>query len=291
MRYGIAFPQVEIGTDPAVIRDFAQAVEELGYAHLTCIDHVLGAARPDPNVPWSKHYTRERMFHEPFVTLGFLAAVTQRLEFAPAVMILPQRQTALVAKQAAQLDLLSGGRLRFGVGLGWNAVEYEALGQDFRARGRRIREQAELLRLLWTQELVTFEGEFDIVREAGLNPLPVQRPIPLWFGAFEERAVRRAAQLADGWFLNPRMRPTEEDGQLIHRFRQWVGEAGRDPAQVGIDATIHHGDGDAARWAAELSRWRALGVTHVTFRTMDAGLGSIDQHIEAFRRFKEITVS
>lgn len=291
MRYGIAFPQVEIGTDPAVIRDFAQAVEELGYAHLTCIDHVLGAARPDPNVPWSKHYTRERMFHEPFVTLGFLAAVTQRLELAPAVMILPQRQTALVAKQAAQLDLLSGGRLRFGVGLGWNAVEYEALGQDFRARGRRIREQAELLRLLWTQELVTFEGEFDIVREAGLNPLPVQRPIPLWFGAFEERAVRRAAQLADGWFLNPRMRPTEEDGQLIHRFRQWVGEAGRDPAQVGIDATIHHGDGDAARWAAELSRWRALGVTHVTFRTMDAGLGSIDQHIEAFRRFKEITVS
>jgi len=291
MRYGVAFPQVEIGTDPAVIRDFAQAVEELGYAHLTCIDHVLGAARPDPNVPWSKHYTRERMFHEPFVTLGFLAAVTQRLELAPAVMILPQRQTALVAKQAAQLDLLSGGRLRFGVGLGWNAVEYEALGQDFRARGRRIREQAELLRLLWTQELVTFEGEFDIVREVGLNPLPVQRPIPLWFGAFEERAVRRAAQLADGWFLNPRMRPTEEDGQLIHRFRQWVGEAGRDPAQVGIDATIHHGDGDAARWAAELSRWRALGVTHVTFRTMDAGLGSIDRHIEAFRRFKEITVS
>src|SRR5690606_13242900 len=235
--------------------------------------------------------TRERMFHEPFVTLGFLAAVTQRLELAPAVMILPQRQTALVAKQAAQLDLLSGGRLRFGVGLGWNAVEYEALGQDFRARGRRIREQAELLRLLWTQELVTFEGEFDIVREAGLNPLPVQRPIPLWFGAFEARAVRRAAQLADGWFLNPRMRPTEEDGQLIHRFRQWAGEAGRDPAQVGIDATIHHGDGDAARWAAELSRWRALGVTHVTFRTMDAGLGSIDRHIEAFRRFKEITVS
>ncbi len=291
MRYGVAFPQVEIGTDPAVIRDFAQAVEGLGFAHLTCIDHVLGAARPDPNVPWSKHYTRERMFHEPFVTLGFLAAVTQRLELAPAVMILPQRQTALVAKQAAQLDLLSGGRLRFGVGLGWNAVEYEALGQDFRARGRRIREQAELLRLLWTEELVTFEGEFDIVREAGLNPLPVQRPIPLWFGAFEERAVRRAAQLADGWFLNPRMRPTEEDGQLIHRFRQWVGEAGRDPARVGIDATIHHGDGDAARWTEELSRWRALGVTHVTFRTMDAGLGSIDRHIEAFRRFKEITVS
>ncbi|WP_354080730.1 LLM class F420-dependent oxidoreductase [Constrictibacter sp. MBR-5] len=289
MRFGISFPQVEIGTDPAVIRDFAQAVEGLGYAHLTCIDHVLGAARPDPNVPWSKHYTRERMFHEPFVTLGFLAAVTKTLELAPAVMILPQRQTALVAKQAAEVDVLSGGRLRFGVGLGWNAVEYEAMGQNFRTRARRIREQAELLRLLWTQELVTFDGTFDKIHEAGLNPLPVQRPIPLWFGAFDERAVERAAQLSDGWFLNPRMRPTNEGGELIGRFRQWIRDAGRDPTRVGIDATIHYGEGDEDRWAEELAHWRAFGVTHVTFRTMDAGLPGVTAHIDAFRRFKEIS--
>ncbi len=209
MRVGAVFPQTEIGADPAVIRDYVQAVEGLGFDHLTAIDHVLGAGAPS-GPPWAKFYTRERMFHEPLLLFAHLAAVTERIEFATAILILSQRQTALVAKQAAQLDVFCGGRTRLGIGIGWNAVEFEALNENFRDRGRRVEEQVEVLRRLWSEDLVTFEGRWHRLSDVGINPPPVQRPVPVWFGAFETVAIRRAARLGDGWIVNPRTPPGDE---------------------------------------------------------------------------------
>ena len=199
MRFGVVFPQTEIGADPVAIRDFAQAAEQMGYQHILAYDHVLGA-NPASRPGWDPTYTHRDMFHEPFVLFGYLAGLTQRIEFVTGVIILPQRQTVLVAKQAAALDVLSGGRLRLGIGIGWNPVEYEALGESFKNRGLRSEEQIEVMRKLWTQELVNFEGKWHKITDAGLNPLPVQRPIPIWFGATNKRALRRLARLGDGWF-------------------------------------------------------------------------------------------
>src|SRR5579875_203722 len=197
MQIGVTFPQTEIGADPTAIREYVQAVEEMGYQHLVAFDHVLGAETR--NRPGWKGYTYKDMFHEPFVLFGYLAALT-KLELVTAVIILPQRQTALVAKQATEVDVLTGGRLRLGVGVGWNQVEYEALGTNFRTRGRLIEEQIRVLRLLWSQQSVTYRGTFHTITDAGLNPLPVQRPIPIWMGGQADVALRRIARLADGWF-------------------------------------------------------------------------------------------
>ena len=197
MHIGVVFPQVEIGLDPGAIRDYAQAVEALGYTHILTFDHVLGA-NPDRPGGWKGPYTYRHTFHEPFVLFGFLAAATRRVELVTGILILPQRQTALVAKQAAAVDVLSGGRLRLGVGVGWNAVEFEALGERFTNRGVRIEEQIEVLRALWAQDLVTIAGQWHRVTDAGLNPLPSRRAIPIWMGGESEPVVRRAARLADG---------------------------------------------------------------------------------------------
>src|SRR3712207_5049701 len=199
MRLGAIFPQLESGADPVAIRDYAQAVEGMGYDHILIYDHVLGAdtaSRPN----WRGPYTAQSLFHEPFVLYGYFAAVTERVELVTDVIILPQRQTALVAKQAAEIDVLSGGRLRLGVGIGWNEVEYEALGESFRNRGARSEEQIEVLRLLWTQEVVDFQGRWHTITAAGINPLPVRRPIPLWIGGTAEPVLRRIGRLGDGWF-------------------------------------------------------------------------------------------
>lgn len=284
MRVGVAFPTTEIGNDPAVVRDFAQAAEEAGYDHLTCIDHVVGSGEAAEG--WRAYYTRDNPFHEVMVLFGFIAAVTRKIELTPAVVILPQRQTVLVAKQAAEIDVLSGGRLRFGVGIGWNDVEYEALGEEFRTRGRRIEEQAQVLRALWTQELVSFKSERHTLNGVGMNPLPVQRPIPLWFGAFEKPAIQRAARLADGWLLNPRLAPGDEATDLIGTFQAAARAAGRDPSGIGMDATLHVADRSPEQCAAELEAWRAHGATHVTIRTMYSGLTSPQQHIEKIREIR-----
>lgn len=286
MKLGVSFPTTEIGTDPAVIRDFAQSVESLGYEYITAIDHVLqsGTAAADD---WRGYYTRDNMFHEPMILFGFLAAATQRIEFATAILILPQRPTVLVAKQAAELDVLCGGRLRLGVAIGWNDIEYAALGQPFRNRARRMEEQVEVMRLLWTRELVTFEGEWHRIEDAGINPLPVQRPIPVWFGAFQEPAIRRAARMGDGWFVNPRVGPGDEAREQIEGFHDTARDAGRDPGALGIDATLHVGDAGPQEWAAQAEQWRTLGATHVTVRTMYAGLESPDDHLDVLRRFRE----
>ncbi|MGE4219011.1 MAG: LLM class F420-dependent oxidoreductase [Alphaproteobacteria bacterium] len=287
MRVGVAFPTTEIGTDPAVIRDYAQAVEEMGFHHLTMIDHVLQEpAQPDAE-EWQTYYSLKNMFHEPLVLFGFLAACTARIQLATAILILPQRPAVLVAKQAAELDILTKGRIRLGVGVGWNEVEFKALNQDFKNRGPRMEEQIALMRALWTQDRVTFEGQWHRIDDAGINPLPVQRPIPVWFGAFAPPAIRRAARLGDGWYANPFFGGLDEETRRdVAIFRQAAAEADRDPASVGLDGTLRTADKTPDQWVAEAESWRQLGASHVTVRTMKAGLTDPKAHLEVLRQFK-----
>ncbi len=286
MQVGVTFPQNEIGADPIVIRDYAQAVEGLGYKHLVVFDHVLGA--DITNRPGWKGYTYRDMFHEPFVLFGYLAALTH-LELVPAVIILPQRQTALVAKQAAEVDILTGGKLRLGVGVGWNPVEYEALGEDFHMRGRVIEEQIEVLRLLWSQETISYKGRFHTITEAGLNPLPIRRSIPIWMGGSADVLLRRTARMGDGWF--PQGPPGDHMLEDIERLRRYIREAGRDPDTVGIEARMNAREGDLDEWVRQTEGWRDLGATHISINTMGAGFKSPDEHIEAIRRYKEAIAS
>lgn len=283
MKLGAVFPQTEIGADPVAIRDFVQAVEGLGFDYLLAYDHVLGA-NPDRPGGWRGPYTYRDLFHEPFVLFAHLAALTWRLEFVTGILILPQRQTALVAKQAAELDLLSGGRLRLGVGLGWNAVEYQALGEDFTNRGRRIEEQVALLRELWTRPLVQFTGDYHQIPDAGLNPLPVQQPIPIWFGGTAEAALRRLARLGDGWL--PNSMPAKQLVPEVEKVRGYVAEAGRDPRTFGIDVRMSLKVTPEAEWPQEAALWRAQEVSHLCLVTMGVGFTSPDQHLAAFSRFK-----
>lgn len=275
MRIGVVFPQTELGGDPGAVRAFGERTEDLGFAHLLAYDHVLGA---DPAVHqgWSGPYDIDTTFHEPLVMFGYLAALTSTLELVTGVIVLPQRQTALVAKQAAEVDLLSGGRLRLGVGLGWNAVEYGALGEEFGNRGKRSEEQLELLRLLWSQRSVTFEGRHHRVVGAGLAPRPVQQPIPLWIGAASPRAYARAGRFADGWFpIVPPGPALEEARSLVEAAAR---EAGRDPAAIGMEGRVRWGhDPDAV--AAEIDAWARTGATHLSVDLMGAGLSTVDQHL------------
>ena len=284
MRFGVVFPQTEIGTDPLVIRDIAQAAEELGYDHLIAYDHVVGA-NPASRPGWKPPYTHKDEFHEPFVLFGYLAGSTKKICLATGVIILPQRQTVLVAKQAAAVDVLSGGRLRLGIGIGWNPVEYEALGENFKNRGRRSEEQIEVLRILWTQELVTYQGKWHKITDAGLNPLPVQRPIPIWLGGNAEPVVRRVARLGDGWF--PLFEPDDKGRLLIEKMRSYAREAGRDPESIGIQSRITIANRSPKDWVREVLAWKTLGATHVAVNTMRAGLSTPSEHIDAIRRFKE----
>jgi probable F420-dependent oxidoreductase len=284
MQIGVVFPQTEIGASPAAIRDYIQAAENLGYAHVLVFDHVLGAdARRYAG--WNGPYSHLDMFHEPFVLFGYLAALTRRLELVTGVIILGQRQTALVAKQAAEVDVLTGGRLRLGVGIGWNHVEYEALGSDFHDRGRRSEEQIGVMRALWTQEVVSVKGRWHQITDAGLNPLPVQRPIPIWLGGRAEVVVRRVGRLADGWF--PQFPPDQAGEETLNRMRQYAREAGRDPAAIGIEGRISFAGGNSDTWAQAAEAWQKLGATHLSVNTMRAGLRSPDEHIKAIRQFKE----
>jgi probable F420-dependent oxidoreductase len=276
VRIGVVFPQTEIGADPAVVRAYAAAVEELGYSHILAYDHVLGAD-PAGYPGWSGPYDVDTAFLEPFVLFGYLAAVTS-LELVTGIIILPQRQTALVAKQASVVDVLCEGRLRLGVGLGWNPVEYAALGKDFGDRGRRITEQVELLRLLWTQHSVTFGGRYEQVTAAGLAPMPVQRPIPVWFGGSTPASLRRAGRLADGWF------PQVVPGPRLDEHAGWVREgaqaAGRDPGSIGMEGRVGLNRGVEVT-ADHVQRWRAAGATHLGVNTMGMGAVGIDAHIAA----------
>jgi len=282
---GVVFPQVEIGTDPGAIRDYAQAVEAMGYTHILTFDHVLGA-NPDRPGGWKGPYTHRHAFHEPFVLFGFLAAATRRVELVTGILILPQRQTALVAKQAAAVDVLSAGRLRLGVGVGWNAVEFEALGERFTNRGARIEEQVEVLRTLWARELVTIAGQWHRVTDAGLNPLPSRRAIPIWMGGESEAVVRRAARLADGWM--PHFRPGPEAQAIVDRLHGLVRAAGRDPAAFGIEGRMTLAQVPLEQREAELAAWRKMqGISHLCVHTVGLGLKTPGEHVQALERFKK----
>jgi probable F420-dependent oxidoreductase len=284
MRIGVVFPQTEIGTDPIAIRDYAQAVEGMGYQHILIYDHVLGAStasRPD----WKGPYTSDTLFHEPFVLFGYLAGLTQRVELVTGVIILPQRQTALVAKQAAEVDVLSGGRLRLGVGIGWNAVEYQGLNENFRNRAARIEEQVAVLRALWAEPVVSFQGRWHQIDAAGIKPLPIQRPIPVWFGGTAEPAIARAGRISDGWF--PQRPPDGQARAMVDHFRQAAAAAGRAPDTLGIEARLSISQTPAAEWANYSAAWRSLGATHLCVNTMGAGLASPQDHIDALRRVKD----
>lgn len=288
MKVGVIFPQTEIGTDPLVVRDYAQAAEELGYTHILAYDHVIGA-NPASRPGWSPVYTYKDSFHEPFVLFGYLAGLTKKIGLVTGVIILPQRQTVLVAKQAAALDVLSSGRLRLGVGIGWNPVEYEALGQDFKNRGRRSEEQVELMRKLWTNELVTFQGQWHKVTDAGLNPLPIQRPIPVWFGGSADEVLRRVGRLGDGWI--PLFGPDEKCRAAIEKIRSYASEVGRNPAAIGIEGRMSAAERPVEEWLNEINAWKNLAATHLTINTMKAGFTTPTAHIEAIRRFQRATAA
>jgi probable F420-dependent oxidoreductase len=284
MHIGVTFPQSEITADPGAVRAYTEVAEELGYSHLLAYDHVVGADRknrPDFRGP----YDLATMFHEPFVLFGFMAGFTQKLEFATGIVILPQRQTVLVAKQATEVDVLTGGRFRLGVGIGWNDVEYGALGQDFRTRAARSEEQIKLLRQLFSQESVTFEGRWDTVEEAGINPLPTRRSIPIWIGGSAEATLRRVVRIGDGWF--PQM-PPEKARPLLDRLRELALEAGRDPESLGIEARVTIAGKDEETWIAEVQGWQKMGATHLAVNTMGGGLHGASDHIDAIRRFHDV---
>jgi probable F420-dependent oxidoreductase len=280
MLIGVTFPQTEIGDDPAVIRDYAQAVEGTGYRQILAYDHVLGAStrnRPD----WTGPYTDKTVFHEIFVLFGYLAALTQRVDLVAGVLVLPLRQTALVAKQAASIDLFSGGRLRLGVGVGWNAVEFEAMGEDFKTRGRRIEEQIEVLRLLWTEPVVDYTGRWHRINDAGLNPLPPQRPIPVWIGGTADAVLERTARLADGWI--PLMQHGQKAEEVVSKLRGYMDAAGRDFSTLGFEARLNLRIGGPDEWRQHAEAWRALGATHMDITTMGMGLSG-REHIDLITR-------
>ncbi|MCO5178176.1 MAG: LLM class F420-dependent oxidoreductase [Thermomicrobiales bacterium] len=284
MRIGVVFPQTEIGPEPATVRAYAEAVEQVGFSHLLVYDHVLGAGldnRPD----WRGAYSNDDAFHEVFVLFGYLAAITTKLELVTGVLILPQRQTALVAKQAAAIDVLSGGRLRLGVGVGWNAVEYEALGESFVTRGRRIEEQIDVMRKLWTESVVDYSGKYHRIPEAGIKPHPVQQPIPVWMGGYVEATMRRIGRMGDGWF--PRGMPDDALRRDMEIIAQSAAEAGRDPAAIGMEGRISLRPDDEARWLIDTEAWRNAGATHLSINTMGQGR-SPEDHIQTVLRYAEI---
>jgi probable F420-dependent oxidoreductase len=274
MRIGAVFPQTEIGSDPADVRRWATTVEDLGYDHILAYDHVLGAGT-DTRPGW-QGYTSETLFHEIFVLFGYLAAVTRRVELVTGVLILPQRQTALVAKQAAEVDVLSGGRLRLGIGVGWNPVEYEALGLSFNDRGVRSEEQIALLRELWAAPLVTFEGRWEQVDNAGIKPRPAAGRIPVWLGGGSDRTLRRVARIGDGWL--PQM-DAAAGAEPVERLRGYARDAGRDPATIGLEPRLNLTAVPSGERVDYVAGWQRLGATYLTIATMGAGLATADDHL------------
>jgi probable F420-dependent oxidoreductase len=282
MQVNAFFPTLDIGTDPTKIRDWAQATEDLGYAYIEVPDHVFGAKARDG---WTPLYTEKDPFHETFVTLGFLAAVTKTIQLSTGILIAPHRHTGLIAKHAAEADILSRGRLRLGIGVGWNHVEYEALGEEWKTRGARQAEQVEVLRRLWCEELVTFSGRFHNLKDVSIVPPPVQRPIPIWFGGSSDAVLTRAARLGDGWM--PIMAPDAQAEEKLGMLREQLKSFGRDTAKFGIEAWLRMRDPDPQGWAAAADGWRRLGADMVMLYPMYR-VANFDDLIEMLRRFKEV---
>lgn len=282
MKFGVVFPHHEIGTDPGAIRAYAQGAEqELGADHMLIYDHVLGA---DPDRPggWSGPYDKDVAFHEPFTVFSFMAALTESIEFATSVLVLPQRQTALVAKQAAELAIVSDYRFRMGIGSGWNEVEYEALGVPFEHRGSRQAEQVELMRRLWSEDTFTFRGRFHDVTMAGILPRP-EKTIPIWFGGIADPLLKRCALLGDGWF--PLGVPNDASARAIDTMREIRESNGLSWDGFGIQAQAQFRGGTPERWSNHAQRWEALGCTHLAVATHTAGNETVDDHLAAAKQY------
>jgi len=275
------FPTRDIGTDPAKIRDFAQAAEDLGYHGIEVADHVFGAA---PRGDWKPTYSEHDPFHETFTTMAFIAAVTKKVELCSGVLILPQRQTGVVAKQAAEVDILSGGRLRLGVGVGWNHVEYESLDIEWKTRGARQAEQIEVMRKLWTEDLVNYTGRFHKMIDVTMLPVPVQRPIPIWFGGSSDAVVKRAARVGDGWM--PILSPEAAEPKLA-ALREHLKSFGRDPAKFGLEGWLRMETADPQLWAKAAEGWKRHGAKIVMLYPMYR-MAKLDDQIETLRRFKDV---
>lgn len=285
MDIGIVFPQMEIGSDRGGVKAFGQAAEALGYTHISSFDHVVGANLENrPN--WDKmRYTIDTEILEPFVLFGFLAGVTENLGFSTSVIILPQRQTVLVAKQAATTDVLCGGRFRLGIGTGWNEIEYESLNEDFENRGPRSVEQIEVMRTVWSNKVVDYKGTWHSIPDAGIAPLPIQRPIPVWLGGgATERVLRRIARIADGWM--PQWQPTDESLAELERVHAVAREFGRDPSEIGLDGRLPLRAANSDAWAERADAWEASGASHMSIVTMDDGLRGADAHIRRLEEFR-----
>ena len=292
MKLGVSLPLTDIGADPVTIRDFAQQAEELGYKHLAAADHVLGVnAKNRPH--WGDRNTSQDCFHDPFVLFGFLAAHTKKIELTTEVLVLPQRQTALVAKQAACLDVLSGGRLRLGVGVGWNAEEFVALSENFKNRGVRSAEQVQVLTALWADPHVTYSGRWHKIEDLGINPLPFKRSIPLWFGGHEKVTLQRIAKVGDGWIMIA-WPPNDEALTQIETLREYVREEGRKLDDVGIEVWVS-ASGSPDEWRRELEFWHEAGVTHVCLNNTFSRYQhkrikehTVGAHLEAISKYMNI---
>ena len=282
IRLGAVFPQTEIGNDRDEIARYARGVDEIGYRHILAYDHVLGGSQAAHYPKLVNRYDETTPFHEVMVLFGYLAAVTPELEMVTGVLVLPQRQTALVAKQAATLDLLTGGKTRLGVGIGWNDIEYQALGEPFGNRARRYEEQIDVLRALWTNDIVDYNGRWHTINQAGIQPLPIQRPVPIWIGGTAEAAVRRAARIADGFFPNSASFEVYE--RVLDDLRDELARIGRDPATLGIEPRISVANSTVDDWKRAFSWWRAQGITHLTVNTMGAGFRSVDEHLDGLSK-------
>ncbi|AMN47991.1 hypothetical protein ACG33_12960 [Steroidobacter denitrificans] len=283
MHIGVVFPQCEIGSDTAAIRAYVETAEALGFHHVIAIDHVVGA-NPASRPGWNGPYDIDTQFREPMVLLSFIAGMTRHLELVTGVMVLPQRQTVLVAKQAAELDMLSEQRFRLGVGTGWNEVEYEALGADFKSRGAVLDEQIELLRLIWTQRAVTYQTQHHCITDAGIAPHPA-RSVPIWLGGggagAPDGVLRRIARTADGWL--PPFLPDAAGAERVQKMRTYCAEQGRDPTSLGIEGYVVAARSDT-QWPGYVEAWRRLGATHAVLNMMDDGLSGLQAHC---RRLEE----
>jgi probable F420-dependent oxidoreductase len=291
MNLGVVLPTVELGADPAIIREYAQTAQGHGYTHLVIQDHVLGVD-PAVHVGWTRPYTNKTLTPDPFVQSAFLSSAVPGMELVTGVVVLTQRQTVLVAKQAAEVDILTGGNFRLGVGLGWNKVEYDALGEDFTNRGVRSEEQVELMRALWTQQSVKFDGKWHHIDAAGINPMPVQRPIPVWFGGASDAVLRRIARMGDGWITSPQVQTYEANKAMLCRLYGFAEEIDRDPATIGIEGRIelvdHPTDADVL---AAFREWREMDVGIVTLSTRAVGLDTPRQQVDALKHYKDLADS
>jgi len=286
MEIGAVFPHNEIGTDPQAIKDYAQGVEELGITHLLIYDHVLGADRNRPG-GFEGPYDKDVAFHEPFTTFAFIAAVTKNLDMITTVMILPQRQTVLVAKQAAELAILSNNRFKLGIGVGWNAVEYVGLNENFKNRGKRQAEQVELMRLLWESEVLEYKGDYHHIDKASLNPRPSEN-IPIWFGGGAPQLIERCADLGDGWI--PLMGPNEAARNTLEEIRAKREAKGLDWNNFGVQAQAQYAGGDPDRWNKHAEKWRDLGASHLAVATHNAEPTNVDGHLSRIKEYMNAVI-